>query len=348
MRIISTALTILAAVGTVVVLAGSDQVTCVPVEPEEPICVVPDDCADLPHLACEGGWTCQEGACAWECPPECEPGIETCGDGIDNDCDGAVDEGCCLADQDCPDGQMCEFTGPCPMCDCPPGVECPQCDCWGLCVDVKPPLPGCCTSNDQCPNGTTCVFDTCEQLPGPGECWFDEDCAPGQDCLGAITCPCGAMCFAAPQPGKCQGGVEPGGCYTDDDCAFNQQCNITNDCCSPPECTDPNKWCPDVCVPCGECGPIESECAEDADCEKGFVCEFVGYCPPCVDEDPPCMAPCWAVGQCVEMKELECSIDDDCPEGTVCTGVEDCPDCVYENPGCDMPCLLKYICLPTL
>ena len=54
---------------------GSDGITCVPVEPEEPVCAEPADCADLPHIDCVGYWICDEGMCVWECgeepPPEC-------------------------------------------------------------------------------------------------------------------------------------------------------------------------------------------------------------------------------------------------------------------------------------
>jgi Cys-rich repeat protein len=440
MRLAGLAVSMLGVACLVVVAMGAGKMNCVPVEPEEPVCAVAADCEGLPHvsLSCDGEWTCQEGSCVWQCKAVCKPVAEACGDGEDNDCDGAVDEGCCLADSDCGKGEVCEFTGPCPMCYCDPGQECPDCLCWGTCVekttqgacysdldclagqycqitnnccppaDCKPGQPCdavcvdcgvcvdepvnpacygdgdcgkgeycmitddccppkgcdpgedcpavceacgicvadgplCCEANWECPNGMTCVAGVCEELPGPGECWSDKDCKAGQECVGVITCPCGALCFAASQPGKCQPAVVSNVCYDDSDCAEGEQCNITNDCCAPKGCTDPSLPCPDVCVSCGECGPKESECSQDADCKPGFACQFETYCPPCTYADPPCMAPCMAIGTCIP---LECSADSDCPAGTICQPTEVCPDCVYEWPPCKAPCQLLNLCVP--
>jgi hypothetical protein len=34
-------------------------------------------------------------------------------------------------------------------------------------------------------------------------CWTDNDCTPGGVCLGAVICPCDALCLLADQPGAC-------------------------------------------------------------------------------------------------------------------------------------------------
>jgi len=218
-----------------VVVAGTDNVTCIPVPPEEPVCVAPADCEGLPHVLCVGEWTCVEGLCVWDCEPDPppEPPESECFE--DDECPSAhecvLEEWCppcavgiptcdmpcyaigqclpleseCMADDDCPPGHVCILESYCPPCvDSDPPCMAP---CWavGQCEpDDLPPPPGCCDSDDDCPLGTVCVGDTCEQAPGPGQCWDETDCAPGDICLGVITCPCGAFCFAAPSPGTCQ------------------------------------------------------------------------------------------------------------------------------------------------
>ena len=63
--------------------------------------------------------------------------------------------------------------------------------------------------------------------------------------------------------------------------------------------------CKAACYAVGTCveakvppGPPESECMDDSDCEPEEKCEFESWCPPCVEEDPPCLAPCYAYGVC--------------------------------------------------
>ena len=76
----------------ITVIAGINKVTCIPVDPDDPVCVQPVDCEGLDHIMCLGYWTCMEGVCAWQCGVE--PVEEICGDYIDNDGDGLIDEDC--------------------------------------------------------------------------------------------------------------------------------------------------------------------------------------------------------------------------------------------------------------
>ena len=108
-------------------------------------CVTAADCADVTVTSqCGGQWQCQQDACAWQCEITCQEGevgeacvpadavgactaghqvctkgtwacepaqptTETC-NGLDDDCDGVVDEGCpgpCTSDDDCAAGQGC-------------------------------------------------------------------------------------------------------------------------------------------------------------------------------------------------------------------------------------------------
>ena len=79
---------------------------------------------------------------------------EVCGDGIDNDCDGQIDEGCqqaCTSDSDCAQGQIC--------------LE-------GLCQDRIE-----CRTDEECAQGQTCIDGLCEIM-----CSTDADCPEGQRC----------------------------------------------------------------------------------------------------------------------------------------------------------------------
>jgi len=101
-------------IGVMVVLgglmaAGYTPGQCVPVDPQEPVCVAPGDCDGLAHPDCAGGWTCEDGACAWECGPVCHD------------------------DGDCGPGARCELT----ITDqcCAPGA---------ICLAIYPPCSGVC------------------------------------------------------------------------------------------------------------------------------------------------------------------------------------------------------------
>ncbi len=158
----------------------------------------------------------------------------------------------------------------------------------------KPPAPGCCNSDADCDAGSVCVGDMCEVAPAQGQCWSNDDCAFNQECTGQITCPCGALCFAASQPGKCQ--EVKSECQSDKDCGFGNKCTVEALC---PPCVYADPPCKAACYAIGTCEEVKSECLQDAECPPGTVCQIESYCPPCVNENPPCMAPCWAAGECV-------------------------------------------------
>jgi hypothetical protein len=134
-------------------------------------CVPPPGCPDL----CD--------ACFFMCVPDDKTG--------------------CYGDQDCPAGLVCNAAEVClPPPGCVPGTACPDV-CYGWCVEPPPP-PGCCNVDSDCGSlSLVCAGDECVSAPGPGECWDDADCGTDLHCVGAITCPCGALCFVASTPGKC-------------------------------------------------------------------------------------------------------------------------------------------------
>ncbi|GMV39142.1 MAG: hypothetical protein AMXMBFR64_08580 [Myxococcales bacterium] len=204
------------------------------------------DGACKPVSECQTNEDCKKGDyCSLEtfciCPPDTDPAClapcllvgtcrpmceildplpyELCGDGIDNDCNGLVDDGCkCATDADCPPKTWCQWLGlESPACmpipdgacnddgDCKDGQVCdpPQvcpmcigCPCFGQCVDPVPPS-GCCKTDADCPSGK-CVGTVCKDEPPAGSCWSDSDCVMGATCKDEFVCPCGALCGPLP------------------------------------------------------------------------------------------------------------------------------------------------------
>ena len=110
------------------------------------------------------------------------PGAAELQDGIDNDCNGLVDDatapGECQVDADCGPGQVCQsIYPPCACLDSDGDGVCENdlssCAPTNVCVDVNP-APGCYSDAD-CAAGSTCnANEAC--LPPPG-------CGPGHECL---------------------------------------------------------------------------------------------------------------------------------------------------------------------
>jgi hypothetical protein len=156
-----------------------------------PPCTTAADCADLPVVEqCGGQWACTTNLCTWECEVACtdgeigeacvpadavgacsaghrvctkgawvceadEPAAEAC-NGLDDDCDGVVDEDCggpCTADSDCDAGYAC--------------VE-------GACVTLQSEL--------------------CNGLDDDGDGQIDEGC--GAPCVVHADCAAGQVCVA--------------------------------------------------------------------------------------------------------------------------------------------------------
>lgn len=86
----------------------------------------------------------------------------------------------------------------------------------GTMTCTTPPPRGCCYEDADCTSSVVgrpqrCEGGVCPSAAGvcvptslaPGRCWADMDCAPGETCMGAIICPCGALCIRADAPGRC-------------------------------------------------------------------------------------------------------------------------------------------------
>ncbi len=247
--------------------------------PEPGMCWSDDDCGDFE--SCLGAAICPcDVVCVAHQPGFCEGPAPACC-GSDLDCaigevctvDGAETGTCkpmpaadvCWKDGDCKPNQICIAATACPC-----GIDCDAEDVAGHC-ESKPVDGACCTDDSDCGPTQDCInpgFGGIQGVCKPakplvlGNCWEDEDCKEGQTCEGENICPCGAACFVADAPGKCQGGdVAPPGscCASDADCADGTYCAESIP-------SSDGQW--------GSCmwKPPVGKCWEDEDCEGDDTC----------------------------------------------------------------------------
>jgi hypothetical protein len=222
---------------------------------------------------------------------------EVC-DGVDNDCDGSVDEG---GDALCDDQSACTGTETCGgVAGCQPGTPL-SCDDGDLCTtDACDPLAGClhtgingcrsCQGVAECGDGNPCTLDACES----GTCTYTSiaacvacttalQCDDGDPCT-ADACGADGSCVRTPVSG-CQR------CATAAECDDGDPC--TEDGCPATVCAHaPLPGC--MCVPAPELcsGGIDEDCDALVDCADPD-CAGQPSCPPaaveicgnCVDDD---------------------------------------------------------------
>ncbi len=196
--------------------------------------------------------TCASGALG--CTPVFQGEPEVC-DGVDNDCNGNVDDGatCAAADAICQNGECVHKCGgnefPCKI----PGTACDQAT--GFCVDP------------------TCIGVTCgaDQICHKGKCGAPCEgvvCPKGQTCTGAAcvdlcstkTCPSGQAC----KDGICFAGCAQCGGLA---CTTPETCNTATGTCSDTSCTTS---CPGG-TRC-EAGQCKNAC-DGVTCPNGTTCE---------------------------------------------------------------------------
>ena len=198
------------------------------------VIVVP--CAD--DADCPAGTACVNGSCAAN---QCEA-AEICDNRVDDDCNGAVDDGCgcqstCASDADCAPGDLCVAD--------PAG-----------CTSCQPSAPPCASDAD-CARGELCQNGAC--VPGGGGCGFLAACNGA--CVDLTSDPancgsCGNACGpAAPScvRGACQGNAGCDPLETCDD-GLDNDCNgVVDNGCTPPCTTDEDCAPGDFCMADGAC-----------------------------------------------------------------------------------------------
>jgi hypothetical protein len=162
-------------------------------------------CADT--QACDGIETCRSGACQPGTPPDCNDGNACTQDVCNNvtGCQHGSIAGCCSADADCADTDLCTTNERCLVShtcastprSCVDGNACTSDACNPATGCVFTPMPGTCDDGQPCTAGDTCNAGACTGAP--------IQCMDGDYCDGAETCSAGA-CVEGTMPACSPGG----------------------------------------------------------------------------------------------------------------------------------------------
>ncbi len=282
---------------------------------------------------------------------------ETC-NGVDDDCDGLIDEGLCddnnacttdtcvaasLACQHTPtvgscnaDGNTCTQGDTCVGGVCTPG-EYLTCDDGNPCTtDACDPASGCtataagglpCTDGDLCTVGDACVASVC--VPGQAKTCSDNNACTTDVCDTST----GKCANSAVAPG---GPCDDGSACTLKDACVNGSCSGTG-----VDCDDKNPCTVDGCEPATGCtfAASVSPCDDGDACTIGDVCAakvcVSGALKTCPDGDPCTSQSCdTASGTCVK---TDSPANTSCSDGSACTAKDTCVDgqCLGQPVDCD-------------
>lgn len=196
---------------------------------------------------------------------------EVCGNGLDDDGDGLIDEDCgsaCAADADCAAGELCvrgvcQPSGAAEVCD--NGLD----DDGDGMIDEGCPPPSACAADADCARGEVCVSGVCQvgtEICGNGidddhdglvDEWDACPCASDADCAMGMICSSAGMCVGSDADGD--GHAAPADC-DDHDARVHpgaaESCNGLDDDC-------------DGVIDEAACG---AACRSDADCAMGEIC----------------------------------------------------------------------------
>ena len=266
--------------------------------------------------------------------PNVHPGAKEVCNGIDDNCNGKIDEG-----------------------SCDDGIACTE--------DVCDPKTGKCSNtpdNDLCDDNDPCTVDVCDT--DKGKCTHDP--APGVACDDGNVCTSDDKCQA---DGTCKGTAISNCCQKDKDCDDNNPCTVdtcdatTGKCTNTPAddgtaCNADNNGCTkdDKCFggKCKagaqvDCGPSPFQCLTlvcTSTGENSYKCDSQPKPKdtPCNDGDV-CTTndKCDDAGNCVPGQSVTgcCHVDKDCDDNNACT-VDSCNKdtglCIHENVSDGAPC----------
>jgi hypothetical protein len=189
------------------------------------------------------------------CKPIVASSMEVC-DGLDNDCDGIVDNGnpCTDSNLICDKGKCVGRCGKGEF-QCAPGLECDSSD--DYCKD-----PSC--KGVDCPAGQVCVSGKCQGGCEGVVCPGGRSCVAGAclDLCEGVTCSGSRVC----ENGVCVAACECGACVTGEVCAPNHHCVQSG--CEKQTCNPPATIC------------VAGACKDNCDgvvCPAGQACQ-AGVC----------------------------------------------------------------------
>lgn len=308
-------------------------------DPQPGQCLWPGECCNS-HAECGSGEHCHEGVCRTDPSKGClldlhcaagqvcegigscpcgESGCEAapgycslpgsccladgeCGAGgqcIGNRCLAEPDAGSCYESSDCSGNQRCVGAFICPCGD----ESCAIPTTAGVCTAAE---EVCCEVASDCTETSVCVAgEACLPAPGGNQCYVDDHCGLGRECIGPQVCNCNDICpTGSSQPGTCQ--TKKLSCSTDDDCTPGMECIIAD-----------AAWCPD------EGPPQTGVCVESKDdvCWNTDQCGFNQHCTSetiCLDASGCTDAN--QAGFCQTFTKLGdcCTSHRDCAEGFEC------------------------------
>ena len=263
-----------------------------------------------------------------------DPPVEEC-NGLDDDCDEAVDE------------DTCDDNNPCTTGTCLGEDGCLQEPLDGFKCDDGDP----CTADDQCLDGQ------CQGDPLPCECLTDEDCAQFEDgnlCNGTLACQTDSMPYRCavdknsviecpepvgvdalcqqttcdPDTGECdfEGANESAPCDDDDACTEDDAC-AQGICTGAAQlnCADDNPCTDDLCAPDTGCVhlPNQEPCFDGDACTTDDVCTDAqclgGPAPDCNDDNVCTDDSCDSATGCLHTPNSA-----DCDDGNLCTLQDHC------------------------